>query len=141
MKKLLSIPLFFVAFALPLYLFEMRYRVQFDELELNSGGIYRDAPFFYLPISVLLALVVGWASTRFTRKKIFRLIVIFVYILFYMWMCFFIADESKQLLGFTWSNTEILTELIFSKWYFYVFGSTGLATFIFLNIHHSGKKQ
>ena len=129
MKKILSILLYFVAFALPVYLFEIMFRSQLSELELNSGGIYRDAPFFYIPISVILVLLFSWLSTRFGEKMLFRIIASIVYALFYMWMCFFIAYAYKQLFGTTWQRGEVFSALVLSQWYFYVFGSVGIIIF------------
>ncbi|PRY86282.1 hypothetical protein [Mongoliibacter ruber] len=133
MKMILFILIYFLAFALPVYLFEITYRSQFTELELNSGGIYRDAPIFYLPLSLFLAYLVNWLSTQISGETAFHFIALIAYSIFYLGMCFFIADESKQLLGTTWAYKEILNDLVLSKWYFYVFGSLGLAFFINYN--------
>ncbi|UYO74643.1 hypothetical protein M0220_00320 [Halomonas qinghailakensis] len=140
MKKSLSILLYFVAFSLPVYLFEITYRSQFSELELNSGGVYRDAPNFYLLLSLILAFLVAWASTQFSRKIVFWFIVIFVNILFYIWMCFFVATESMHLRGTTWPYIDILNYLVLNKWYFYVFGSVGIALLFLLPLN-SGERQ
>ena len=140
-KKICKIILLWVIIVSSIYLFEITYRSQFNELELYSGGVYRDTPFFYLPISVILALLVGWISTRFSEEKFVRIISYFVYVFFYICMCIIIADESKQLLGTTWSSQDILFELILNKWYFYVFAIIGLTTLIFLNKLNPSKKQ
>ena len=134
MKNLISIPLYFVAFALPVYLFEIMFRSQLSELELNSGGIYRDAPFFYIPISVILVLLFCWLSTRFAEKRWFRIIACFAYVFFYMWMCFFIANAFKHLFGTTWQRGEVFSGLVLSQWYFYIFGGIGvLAHYLLLS--------
>jgi hypothetical protein len=124
MKNILIFIFFWATFWLPVFTFEEIYRMQFSAWEL-TGGVYRDAPTIYLPLSLVLSLLLFWLLPKL-KWRVFMMVVLGVfYFLFYTYMCTQVAWDYRVNYGNTWLWNEVFFELVAVHWYFYVLGVMG----------------
>ncbi|HBS12060.1 MAG TPA: hypothetical protein DEO36_05880 [Flavobacteriaceae bacterium] len=129
--KLLMIRAFYIfvgvllwgTYFLPIHSFYKIFRLQITDL----GGFYNDAGIqLGFIISIFLTIVSIWLSPKYFKNKIYKIIIIAVYMLFYIATCIGIGWDHRANFGTTWLYSEIFPELIKSHWYFYVIGLLGL---------------
>ncbi len=132
-SKFIKYIFLWVSLWLPVYLFEEVFRSQFEAYKL-TGGVYRDAPFIYITLSVLLAGVYGFTQKRLCKYNWYKLLVVTIYSFFFLVMCTQVAWDYRINFGTTWLMNEVFFELVATHWYFYVIGFIGLLLHLFIQV-------
>jgi hypothetical protein len=107
---------------LPIYFFQEVFKLQIDDF----AGLYDNSIIFISFLYWFFVALYLWLSPKYFQKKIYKSIIVVMYIIFYILSCTAIGFDYCVYFGNTWRYSEVLLELIINKWYFYIFGMLGL---------------
>ncbi len=116
--------LFWGSYFIPIYSFEKTFR----RLSVNANnfyGIYHNGIMLFSFLAIVFTLLFLWLSPKFFDKAAYKAGIILLYITFYYFACTSIAWDYRIFFGTTWRWSEIFSELVKPRWYFYVFGILG----------------
>ena len=139
-SKFIKYIFLWVSLCLPIFVFEVIFRSQFEAYEL-TGGVYRDAPFIYIGLSLLLTIFYGFIPNRLRLLNWYRLVFVFVFCMFFIVMCTQVAWDYRMNFGTTWQWSEVFFELVAPQWYFYAIGFVGLLVHCLGQINYSKNLQ
>lgn len=139
-SKFIKYIFLWVSLWLPIFLFEKVFRSQFEVYEL-TGGVYREAPFIYIALSVLLAGIYGFIHKILCKYNWYKLLVVIIFCIFYVMMCTLVAWDYRINFGTTWLMNEVFFELVATHWYFYTIGFVGLLVHYLGQINYSKNLQ
>ncbi len=128
MKKVLTaLPhpsiLLFASVYLPMETFHWRLVKDIDDFI----GLYDDWRVLSIPLAIALTAL----SLGFVKKSGFRLLLPgILYLLYYISVCFEVANAYRLAFGNTWLKKEVLFERVLSHGYFYQIGALGEGVFL-----------
>lgn len=114
--------LLWVSAVLPIYFFQEVFKLQIDDFT----GLYDNSIILISFLYLFFMALYLWLSPKYFHKKIYKLIIAVVYIVFYILSCTAVGFDYRINFGSTWQYSEVLLELVVNKWYFYMFGMLGL---------------
>lgn len=140
MKKALSVALrpinllLFASIYLPAEIFHGLFAKNIDDFI----DLYDDWRILCLPLAVVLTAI----SVRLLNKPGRRFMLSgMLYLLYYGYACFEIANAHRLAFGNTWSKKEVLFELVLSHRYFYIIGLIGVVVFFLLRYLMAAQRQ